>query len=76
MAVYSSIRANIEGGECIICSEKKTKVTQRQVENIFDRLSQHDSPVEMALVFLIEEHQNGVEGEAFDSPASFDGAIF
>ncbi len=30
----------------------------------------------MALVFLVEEDQNGVEGQAFDSPASFDRAIF
>lgn len=45
-------------------------------EQGLDRLSQRVSPVEVALVFLVEEDQNGVEGQAFDSPASFDGAIF
>lgn len=42
----------------------------------FDDRSQHVLPVEVALVFLVEEDQNGVEGQAFDSPASFDGAVF
>ncbi len=43
MPVYSSIRANIEGGECIISSEQKIiiiKKTKMSTEQGFDRLSQ------------------------------------
>lgn len=80
MTVYESIRANIEGRECIkgpvpknpppmLMNQSTSKVMRSYP------VCNYVIPVKLAFIFLVEAEEKSVNGQTPDPPARFDRAV-
>lgn len=84
MTVYESVRAQVEGRECVKGSVQKKTNTQNDQMSINQSTSEfrrsyavcnYVLPIKLAFIFLVEAKEKSVKGQSSDPPPCFDGAI-